>query len=218
MGELGPHIQEQHLALFCHQLRKRGGNAWGDERGAQTLVADRGVLAKLGVNGKPSIELELVLLCTPIVPKEIGGYAEQPGAEASLLGIEVIASSEGDGERLGCQVISEGRADPTSDEAMDGWEVVLEASLKALAVGDQPMAGSSLIPWPSAPHTHVLSPTTVAFPGRMGPQGTTPDLVGLLISLEILVKRDPQAAKPAVRDPSRSPLGTGWQSGLAFPR
>lgn len=157
-------MEEQDLALFRHKLSQRGGNPWTDQRGAQALVAHGGVLAKLGLSGKSSIELKLVLLGTPVVSKKVGGYAEEPRSQASLLGIEVIALPEGDRERLSCQIISEGRADSTGDKAVDSWEIVPEASLKGSTIGDEPINGPARVRWPPDPHSYVLSSIAAAFP------------------------------------------------------
>jgi hypothetical protein len=170
--ELRPHMEKQHLALFCHKLSKGGGNPWTDQRSAQALVAHRGLLAKLGVSGEASVEVELVLLSAPVVSEKIGGYSEQPGSQASSLGFEIMAPSEGDSERLGCQIIGEGRADPTSQIAVDKREVVFEASLEGSTISDQPIAGAGR--WRSALHTYLLSPAGAAFRGRTGPQRHEP--------------------------------------------
>lgn len=160
-------MEEQYLALFRHKFRKRSGNPWSGKRGAQTVVAHRRVLAKLDVNGKACIELELVLLRTPVVTKKIRRYAEQPGCLAPLLGVEVTAPAVSDSGRLSCEIVGEGSADPTSDKAMDRREVVLEASLKCPVIRDQPIAGLPRVPWSSAPHTYVLSPASVTFPRQV---------------------------------------------------
>ena len=172
--QLRPGVEEEDLALFRHEFSKRGGNPRTDQRGAQALVTHGEVLAKLGVDGKPSVELELVLLRPPLASKQIYRYAEQPGSQASLSGVEVMAPSEGDGESLGGQIIGEGGTDPTSDESVDGWEVVFERLLEDPTISDRLRAGRDRFRSSSALHIYLLSPPAVAFPIGPGHSGITP--------------------------------------------
>jgi dihydrofolate reductase len=167
VGKLRPHGQEQHLALFGHELRKGSGNSWSSKRGAQTVVTQRGVLAELRVCGQAGIELELVLFGPPMVSEEVRGYTEQPGPLGSLSGVEVIAPSVGGGEGLGCQVVGERSADAAGYETMDGREGALEAPLECGGVGEPPVPGTRRIRLPSRSHTYVLSLMRPAFPARI---------------------------------------------------
>ena len=171
-------MQEQYFALLRHKLSQRGGDPGSSKGGAEAVVAQRRVLAKLDINGKAGIELELVLLRPPVVTKKVRGDAEQPRPHASLLGVKVMAPSVGDRERLSGQIVGEGSAHPTSDETMNYREVVLEASLKRPTISDQPIAGLPPVQWPSALHTYVLSPASISFPCQVKipprPESSTP--------------------------------------------
>ena len=97
-------------------------------------------MAKFGVRRKSRVELELVLLGTPVISQKVRGDTEQPGPETSLLRIEVVAPAECCGKGLTRHVVGEGRADPSSDEAVHCGKLLFEASLEGSVIRD-PRAG-----------------------------------------------------------------------------